>query len=46
MEMLRSQLARKREEDEARLKLQLEEKLTAFEADLKTQQEKQEKCIR
>jgi hypothetical protein len=43
--MLRCQLARKEEEDEARLKLQLEEKMAAFESDLKTQQENREKCI-
>jgi hypothetical protein len=44
--MLRSQLARKEKEEEVRLKLSLEEKVAAFESNLKTQQENQEKCIR
>jgi hypothetical protein len=46
LETLRSQLAKKEEEEEVRLKLSLEEKMAAFETNLKTQQENQEKCIR
>jgi hypothetical protein len=46
LETLQSQLARKEEEEEVRLKLSLEEKMAAFETNLKTQQENQEKCIR
>ena len=44
--MLRSQLARKEQEEEVKFKQSLEVKMAAFETNLKTQQENQEKCIR